>query len=199
MLASPALNPAALALTFVLFPYHLALIRLTGSLALVLAVSAALGRLAPSGGAQPADCSVDRPEQTAGAIARDFGAALLGIGVRTVPAILLGVLASAAVAGFVPLSSLAHAGGTGVLTLIVVAAVAIPIAMPTFGEIPIGLALLAAGAPEGVVAALFIAGPAINLPSLVTIGRSVSLRAAVATGLAVFAVACASGLVAMAA
>jgi uncharacterized membrane protein YraQ (UPF0718 family) len=196
MFASPALNPAALALTFLLFPQRLAVIRLVGSLALVLVVTVALERIAPNE-AKPTECTIDAAEQTASSVMRDFGAALRAMALRTLPAIVLGVVASAALAGLVPLSSLAHVGGTGVVTMLLVAALAIPVALPTFGEIPIGLALLAAGAPESVVMALLIAGPSINLPSLLTVGRSATPRAAVATGLAVFAVSCACGLAAM--
>jgi uncharacterized membrane protein YraQ (UPF0718 family) len=59
----------------------------------------------------------------------------------------------------------------------------VPLALPTFFEIPIGLALLAAGAPVGAALAVLFVGPVVNLPSLFTIARSTSWKvsAAVAT------------------
>ncbi len=193
MIASPALNPAALALTFLLFPARLAVVRLLGALALVVVVAGALGRTrAAASEAAASSCALDRDQASLRDVGRDFLAALRDAAFRTLPAILIGVVISAALAGLLPLGSLPKADG-GPLALVAAAALAVPIAMPTFAEIPLGLALLGAGAPASVVAAVLIAGPAINLPSLLTVARAVSPRAALAAGLAVFVVACLAG------
>jgi len=63
-----------------------------------------------------------------------------------------------------------------------VAAVAVVVSLPTFFEFPFALLLMSAGSPGG-AAAMLIAGPLINLPSLIIFGRETSLR--VAAGLAV--------------
>jgi uncharacterized membrane protein YraQ (UPF0718 family) len=195
MLASPALNPAALALTFVLLPARFGWARLAASFALVLLAAAAVERgahaalaeLAPSDGAADGDASTR-------ALARDFVRSLGEVARRSLPAIALGVLVSVILAGLVPFGVLASASGGSAWWVLAAATLAVPIAMPTFAELPIGLGLLAAGAPEGAVVAILIAGPAVNLPSLFTVGRAASTRAALLTAGAVWAAAVGAGL-----
>ncbi len=195
MLASPALNPAALALTFLLFPLDLAVGRLVASAVLVLLATAVLGRLFPDR-RTPQECAILAVEPTWGGAGRAFLTSLGWVAWRTLPAIALGVVISAVIIGALPIPRVAAGTGGGVLAVLVAAAIAVPLALPTFGEIPIALALTAAGAPDGAVLAVLIAGPSINLPSLFTLGRSVSARAALATGAAVFLVAAGGGLLA---
>jgi len=192
MLASPALNPAALALTFLLFPSSLAVGRVIASAILVLGVSAALGKAFARREA-PASCAIESVDPTWGGAGRAFLGSLRQVAWRTLPAIAIGVVLSAILVGLLPIPR--ATAGAGVLAILVAAAVAVPLALPTFGEIPIGLALMAAGAPDGAVLAVLVAGPTINLPSLFTLGRSVSARAALAAGAAVFVIASTSGLV----
>jgi uncharacterized membrane protein YraQ (UPF0718 family) len=71
---------------------------------------------------------------------------------------------------------------------------AIPLALPTFFEVPLALTLISAGAPAGVAAAVLFAGPAVNLPSLMAIGRSTSWKIAAVLAVAVALVACLGGL-----
>jgi uncharacterized membrane protein YraQ (UPF0718 family) len=70
----------------------------------------------------------------------------------------------------------------------------VPLAMPTFFEIPLALLLLSIGAPTGAAVALMIAGPAINLPSLFTIGRSTNWKVSTAVALAIFVLAVVAGV-----
>ena len=193
MLAAPALNPAALALTFLLFPPHLAWARLVLALVLVLGVAAAIGR-AFDRPAEPSGCPVDEPAPTLSGLVRGFGAALRDVGIRSVPAILLGILISAALVGLVPIDALSRAPGGAFVVTLVVAAIAVPIALPTFAEIPLALALLSAGAPEGAALVLLVAGPAVNLPSLLTVRTMTSWRVAAATASAVFVASAAVGI-----
>ncbi|MFN7970919.1 MAG: permease [Acidobacteriota bacterium] len=192
MLASPALNPAAIALTFMLFPASIAYSRLVLAIALVLLASSLLGRAFPD--TRAAECPVDWQRPAYGGMLRGFFVALGQVMWRSVPAIALGVLASAAITGLVPVQSLAGSSGAMIAT-VAVALLAVPLAMPTFGEIPIGLALLSAGAPQGAVLALLLAGPSVNLPSLLTLARVVSVRVAIATAATVFVLASAGGLI----
>jgi uncharacterized membrane protein YraQ (UPF0718 family) len=76
----------------------------------------------------------------------------------------------------------------------VTALVAIPIAVPTFFEVTLALALLSAGAPAGAAVALLFAGPAVNLPSLLTVGRSAGWKVAVGVAVMVWVVAMAGAL-----
>lgn len=193
MLAAPSLNPVSLALTFLVFPAHLALGRLLLALVLVLVGGAVLSRLAGSARPGPAECAPPAAPQSTEPM-QIFLAAVRDTARNSLPAIFLGALASALLVRHVPLGMLAG-GRHGLLVVPLVAALATAMALPTFAEIPIGLALRAAGAPDGVVLALLVAGPAINAPSLLVLLKRVSPRAAVLTALAVFGVATAGGLV----
>ncbi len=193
LVASPALNPAALALTFVLLPTRLAVARLIIALLLVLGASSLVGvKLTPALAGEAIACELES-EASWAALGRSFITSLRDVAWRSLPAITLGVLLSVLWVSALPQPAAAGAG-IAALTVIVVAAAAVPVAMPTFAEIPLALALLHAGAPQGAALALLVAGPAVNLPSLFTVGRVVSARVALATGAAVFVLAAGGGL-----
>jgi uncharacterized membrane protein YraQ (UPF0718 family) len=183
LLAAPSLNPFALVLTVMLFPAPIAIARLVGA-ALIVAMAGFL----PEPAAPPVCAPTEEPPPTA----RAFLIALNEVAWRTLPAIALGVLGSALLAEVAPVASLALAPRLAMVLLVV--AVGVLVALPTFAEIPLALGLLAAGAPSGAAVALLIAGPAVNLPSLLTIARSASARGALQTGLWVAAVALVAGL-----
>jgi uncharacterized protein len=193
LVASPALNPAALALTFLLLPAHLAVARLLVALLLVLGACAVVGvKMEPAGAGAATACALETDSSWSG-LGRSFVSSLREVALRSLPAIALGVVLSVLLVSVLPQPA-AASGGTAALTVLLVAAVAVPVALPTFAEIPLALALLHAGAPEGAALALLVAGPAVNLPSLFTVRRAVSGRVALATGAAVFALAAAGGL-----
>jgi uncharacterized membrane protein YraQ (UPF0718 family) len=185
MFAAPGLNPAALTLTFLLFSPHIAWARLIISLVIVLGTSLAMGRLSPSGAELPA-CPIDEPEPTFRSISHSLLVSLRDVATRSLPAIILGALVSMLLIQHVTFSSFAHA--SPVVATLIIAAIATLVALPTFGEIPIALALQAAGAPPPAVLAVLVAGPIVNLPSLATLARAVSIKAAVATAVAVFSI-----------
>src|SRR5712671_4288678 len=81
-----------------------------------------------------------------------------------------------------------------VLAIAVVAAVAVPLALPTFFEIPLALILLSSGAPVGAAVALLIAGPSVNLPSLLTIMRSTNWKVSAVAAASIWTLAVASGI-----
>jgi uncharacterized membrane protein YraQ (UPF0718 family) len=62
-----------------------------------------------------------------------------------------------------------------VLIVFILAILLLP--MPTLFEIPLAYSLLLIGVPLGVVVAVLFAGPAVNLPSLLIVGRTAGLRA----------------------
>lgn len=188
LLAAPALNPAALALTFMLFGGRVGAIRLLLSGAGVLVVGLLAERLVK---VRPPACeAADETRPRRVSVVTAFLSSCLRVALQTLPLILGGVLVSMLVARWLP------AGGPGTraagLTAIMLAAlVAVPVAMPTFFEIPLALIVLAAGMPTGAAVAVLIAGPATNLPSLFTVARSTgwkvpALVAAAVWGLAVF-------------
>jgi uncharacterized protein len=194
MMASPALNPAALALTFLVFPARLAWARVVLSLVIVFVASAGIGALVKDT-PTAVDCPVDWTTPSLSSLGRGFVKSLREVSRRSLPAIALGVLASMALAGVLPISDIARLPMGAILTTLCIAVAAVPLALPTFAEIPIALALVEAGAPEGAVLAILVAGPVINLPSLLTIRKVVSARAALATAAAVFIVVASGSLV----
>jgi uncharacterized membrane protein YraQ (UPF0718 family) len=189
MLASPALNPAALILTFMLFAPAVAFTRAAMALLLVFGVSALAARLVRGAEPPALACGAEAPEESPSlrAVWHNFGAELAAVSRTTLPLIVAGVLLSSVVIDVVPVSRLAHTP-VQVLVVILVALVGVLIALPTFAEIPLALGLLSGGAPIAAATALLIAGPAINLPSMLTLGKTVTPRYAIALGVGTLAV-----------
>jgi uncharacterized membrane protein YraQ (UPF0718 family) len=194
MLASPGLNLGALVLTFALLPTRVGVVRVVAASVIVLGLSAAIGRTLEgrSSGAAAAECAVgdanelEPPRHMLVRFARS-AAYLVAI---TVPLIVAGVLLSELV-----LPHLVRLAGASLVVAIGLAAlIGTLAALPTFFEIPIGLVLLSLGAPAPVVAAFVVAGPVINLPSLLVLGREAGPRVALALGAGVWVVATAAGL-----
>lgn len=194
MLAAPALNPAALILTFMLFDYKVAGMRTVASIAAVLFTGAIAEKIFDKSSLA---CEVDDVSQ--GLSRRDlllrFVRSCGQVALRLVPVIVLGVLASMMIAQWLPTGAFSSPGAK-LLAVVVVATFAIPLALPTFFEIPLAFVLLASGAPPGAALALLIAGPAINLPSLLTIMRSTNWRVAAVVATSVWVIAVASGVLA---
>lgn len=192
MLAAPALNPAALILTFMLFDYRVAGTRAAASLAAVLFTGMIADKIF---GKTRVPCEVDYISQdlSARSYLLRFVRSCVQVALRLIPVIVIGVLASMVIAQWLPVSA-ATSPNAKLLTVIVVATFAIPLALPTFFEIPLAFVLLSSGAPVGAALALLIAGPAVNLPSLLTIMRSTSWKVAAVVAATVWAIAVASGI-----
>lgn len=169
MLAAPSLNPAALALTFMLFGGRVGAIRLLLSAAGVLII----GLLAESfiKARQPACAVEDEATTRVRSLIGAFLGSCLRVALQTLPLILGGVVISMLVARLLPASGLGSEMA-GVIAIMLVALIAVPLAMPTFFEIPLALLVVTAGMPLGAGVAILIAGPATNLPSLFTVARS---------------------------
>ena len=170
-LAAPSLNPAALALTFMLFPVEVAGARLVLALVLVLLVSALA---AGAAGAVPAAIigagDAGEPADDARQFLASFVRSLKHITLRTVPWILLGIWLSMLIANRMPVEAFASAGHK-VVIIAVVALGALLLTLPTLFEIPLAFSLISVGAPAGAALAVLVAGPAINLASLLVIAR----------------------------
>jgi uncharacterized membrane protein YraQ (UPF0718 family) len=196
MLASPGLNLAAIVLTFALLPTRVGLVRLAAALVIVLGLSAVVGRAfdADVRASDAAACDTEAEERaTLGDRALHFVKSIGYLVVVTVPLIVAGV----ALSGLL-LPHVTELSRTGVVVaVVVVALVGTLAALPTFFEIPIAVTLLSMGAPLPVVVAFVVAGPVVNLPSLLVVGRETRPRVAVALALGVWALATASGLAAM--
>ncbi len=191
MIASPALNPAALILTFMLFDYRVGTVRLGASIAAVLFTGLIADRLL---GKTKVNCDTDN-WQAEGRPADfvHFLRACARVTLRVVPVIIIGVLLSMIIAEMVPAHTFASPVAR-ILAILIVAAVAIPLALPTFFEIPLALILLASGAPVGAAMALLIAGPSVNLPSLFTIMRSTNWKVAAIVAVSIWTLAVGAGI-----
>jgi len=180
MLAAPALNPAALILTFMLFDFRIATTRLVVAACAVFLTGVVIEKAIE---VKPVACPPLDLEDGQSLLIR-FLRSCANVAVRTLPLIVVGVLISMAIALWLPAGALTSSRGQLIATVIV-ALIALPLAMPTFFEIPLALLLLSAGAPAGAAMALMIAGPAINLPSLFTIARSTNWKVAGAVAVSI--------------
>src|SRR5258708_24736381 len=191
MLAGPAPNPGARILTFMLFNYRVGVTRAAASVAAVLFTGMIADRIF---GRTEVHCEVD-VWQTEGRPADflHFLGACAGVSVRLLPVIVIGVLASMIIAQMIPVRTF-DSTAARLLAIAVVAAVAVPLALPTFFEIPLALILLSSGAPMGAAVALLIAGPSVNLPSLLTITRSTNWKVAAVVSCSIWTLAVASGI-----
>jgi uncharacterized membrane protein YraQ (UPF0718 family) len=114
------------------------------------------------------------------------------VALATLPWILLGVFASCVLG-----SSLEPAATAGInqgLVIVLLAAFATLMALPTFFEIPLSMLLLQNGFPVAAVAAVLFAGPAINAPSLLTLARASSGKVALLVFLGIWMTATLGGL-----
>lgn len=193
MLAAPALNPAALVLTFMLFDYKVGVVRLGASLAAVLFTGMIADKLL---GRTLVSC--DNDDTGVSARPMNFVHFLRACGrmaVQLVPIIIIGVLLSMVIAEVLPVRTL-DSPMAKFLMIAVVAAFAVLLALPTFFEIPLALILLGSGAPVGAAVALLIAGPSVNLPSLFTITRSTNWKVAAVVAASIWVIAVTGGILA---
>ncbi len=192
MLAAPALNPAALILTFMLFDLKIATTRAAASIAAVLFIGIIADKMFVG---TRVPCELDDVSHTLSGQSQllRFLRSCFQVALRLVPVIVIGVLVSMIIAQWLPASAFASSNAK-LIAVIFVATLAVPLALPTFFEIPLAFVLLAAGAPVGAALALLIAGPAINLPSLLTIMRVTSWKVAALVAASVWIVAVVSGI-----
>ena len=193
-LAAPSLNPAALALTFMLFRPSMALARLVMALAVVFVAPALVAHMNGAVRAPRLDTLEMPSNDGTHGIATRFLLSCAHVGVRTVPIIVVGVVVSMWFAQRVPTTAFgSHTFGTAAL-VVFASIIALPVALPTFFEIPLAFTLMGMGAPAGVALVVLFAGPATNLPSLVTIARGTHWKVAGLVAMTVAAVACVGGL-----
>ena len=191
MLAAPALNPAVLILTFMLFDYNIGTVRLGAGVIAVLFTGIIADRVF-SGARVSCESDSWQPEVRSPNFLH-FLRACIRVAVRLIPVIIIGVLASMVIAQIVPVRTL-DSSVAKFAAITVVATFAIPLALPTFFEIPLALILLGSGAGAGAAVAVLIAGPAVNLPSLYTIMRATNWKIAVLVAISIWILAVAGGV-----
>jgi uncharacterized membrane protein YraQ (UPF0718 family) len=172
-LGNPVLNPAVLVFLVLIGPWQWAASRLVVGVALVLGAAFLAGRLRPA-----ADVVELAPAPGEREPAARFLRALARFALVLVPEYAVVVFAVGALGPWL-FPSVVHAPVNVVLAVVA----GLLIVIPTGGEIPVLLALAAAGASPVVLGVLLITLPAISLPSTLMVGRALTWRVtAVAAG-----------------
>ena len=192
-LAAPSLNPVALTLSFILFPWRIAGGRLAMALTLVLIGSAFVARITRSS-KLPINLREAEPDTKWPELFSSYAKSLFYIALRTVPLVVVGIWASMWIMRRLPLSTLGVTAGGHAFGIAIIAMIAVLLTLPSLFEIPLALSILAAEAPIGAAAVVLFADPAINLPSLLVIGRHSSWKVAVTLACLVWAIAATGGL-----
>jgi len=193
VLAAPVLNPVALTLSFILFPWRIAGARLAMGLVLVLAGSAFVAAITRSS-RLGIDIAGEKESGPGLGLWSSYAKSLASITLRTVPLVVAGIFMSMWVMRRLPLNSLGSTAGAHAFGIAIVALVAVLVTLPSLFEIPLALSILALGGPVGAAAAMLFAGPAINLSSLFVIGRHSGWKVAVTLAGLVWGIAAAGGL-----
>lgn len=190
-LGNPVLNPAVLVFLALVGPWEWAATRLVVGVALVLGAATLAGRFAPGRRVDPttADTAPEAGELAGPSLSR-FVRSFVRFSVTLVPEYLVLVMLVGAAAHVFSFDAAWVTGGG--IAFLAVAAIVVLIVIPTGGEIPVLLALAAIGASPWVLGLVLLALPAVSLPSLLMVGRSLTWRVTAATAGAVVA----AGLVA---
>lgn len=172
MLAAPSLNPTVLILTFMLFPLPIA----AGRTAMTLIALGGIAVLSLSTSVSPVP---QLREEELGSepqpLLVSYATSLVHVAVRTIPFILAGIVVGIFLFHQAPGSAaLFHSNSPILAALGVGAALLLPV--PTLFEIPLGYTLFVTGIPAGIIAAVLFAGPVVNLPSLLVVGRAAGAR-----------------------
>jgi len=200
-LANPLLNPAVIVFLALTLPARYAAVRVLIGLAVVAAGAAVGNRL--RSGTEP---TATRLAATAEASDDDvrwsrlplrFVMALGRYLLILVPEYAVVVLLTGALSGWLSdFAGLDNAAGP--ISLLIVGVVGALLVVPTGGEIPVIAGLLAAGASTGAAGVLLVTLPAISLPSIVMVARTLSWRPVAAlSGLVVVGGLVAGALVAL--
>jgi uncharacterized membrane protein YraQ (UPF0718 family) len=195
---NPVLNPAVLVFLFLVAPWQFGVVRVVMGLALVVGGTMLVTRLtgrAAGGDERPLPPELTSPEPTDpvrfGQFPFRFARSLLQLAAVLIPAYVVVLFVLGYLSGWLSDFSGLDAR-LGIAAVLACAVVGTLLVIPTGGEIPVVLALTAAGVGAGSAGALLITLPALSVPSTVMVGRALSWRVT----LAMAAVVVAAGLVA---
>lgn len=186
-LGNPLLNPAVLVFLFLVAPWQFGVVRIVVGLLLVFGATALVARLTGrrTDGALP---TAPQGEPAAALRLRDLPVrylrSLFRFSVTLVPEYFVVVMLVGWLSGWLSDFSGLDARLAG-LAVVICAVIGTLLVIPTGGEIPVILAMTAAGVGMGSAGALLVTLPAISLPSMVMVGRALSWRVTAATAGAV--------------
>jgi uncharacterized protein len=179
---NPLLNPAVLVFLFLVAPWQFGVVRILVGVGLVVGGTALVTRL--FGGKTP---DGDRPlppelrstgEEDPDRLSQfpiRFARSLLRLAVILIPLYLVVLYVVALLSGWLSDFSGLDAR-LGIVAILVCAILGTLLVVPTGGEIPVILALTAAGVGAGTAGALLITLPALSVPSMMMVGRALSWR-----------------------
>lgn len=198
-LGNPVLNPAVLVFLFLVGPWQLGAVRVVVGVLLVFVAVPLVVRLlnrettAVSDEVARGTAAVPDDARSVAGLPGSYLRSLARLAVVLVPEYLLVVLLVGVVSGW-----LADFAGLdqrlGVFAVVVCAVVGMLLVIPTAGEIPVVLALAAAGVGLGTTGALLVTLPALSLPSMVMVGRALGWRVTTAMAATVVVAGLLSGL-----
>jgi hypothetical protein len=197
---NPLLNPAVLVFLFLVAPWQFGVVRIIVGAAVVVGGSVLVTRLFG-----PKEPDSDRPLPPELRSAGDpdparlsqfpprFARSLLRLAAVLIPLYLAMVYIVAFFSGWLSDFSSLDAR-LGIAAVLVCAVLGTLLVIPTGAEIPVILALTAAGVGAGTAGALLITLPAVSLPSMVMVGRALSWRVTLAMATTVAAAGLLGGL-----
>jgi hypothetical protein len=179
---NPLLNPAVLVFLFLVAPWQFGVVRIIVGVAVVIGGSVLVTRLSgtespdrdrplPPELRSPGDPDPVRLSQFPARFARS----LLRIALVLIPVYLVVLYVMGLVSGWLSDFSGLDAR-LSIAAVLVCAVIGTLLVVPTGGEIPVVLALTAAGVGAGSAGALLITLPALSVPSMVMVGRALSWR-----------------------
>lgn len=175
-IGNPLLNPAVVIFLALVGPWQWVVVRLVGACALVFGFSALInsgkGELnyQSESSAKVTQTSLDSRDLNAISLASNFVRSLIRFLVTLVPEYLLVVFLLGVFHGWL-FPFVLQARNLTSFSIVIVAVIGTLLVIPTAGEIPVLLALLALGVSPVIIGTLIIVLPAISLPSMVMVGR----------------------------
>lgn len=185
---------------FLVAPWQFGVVRVLIGLAVVVGGTALVTRLAGRGLPEddrplpPELASPDPPDPTGfSQFPFRFARSLLQLAVVLIPAYVAVLFVLGYLSGW--LSDFSGLDATlGIAAVLLCAVIGTLLVIPTGGEIPVVLALTAAGVGAGSAGALLITLPALSVPSMVMVGRALSWRVTLAMAALVAVAGLAAGL-----
>jgi hypothetical protein len=188
---NPLLNPAVLVFLFLVAPWQFGVVRILVGVAVVVGGSALVTRLfgaaAPDGDRPlPPELRTEGAADPArlGQFPLRLARSLLRLAAVLIPLYLVVLYVVGFFSGWLSDFSGLDAR-LGIAAVLLCAVIGTLLVIPTGGEIPVILALTAAGAGAGTAGALLITLPALSLPSMMMVGRALSWRITLAMATAV--------------
>ncbi|HLH82417.1 MAG TPA: permease [Trebonia sp.] len=179
---NPVLNPAVLVFLFLVAPWQFGVVRIVvGALVVVCGTMLVTRLFEPElpRGELPLPPELRSPEPPdpvrLGQFPLRFARSLLQLTVVLVPAYAVMIFVLGYLSGWLSDFSALDAR-LGIAAVVICAVAGTLLVIPTGGEIPVVLALTAAGVGAGTAGALLITLPALSVPSMVMVGRALSWR-----------------------